>query len=179
MYGIIQVARYAPSALQSYAFDVTNILLDIAKEGVDVQKEDIDNLRLVENSASALATMALFPQSTLNISNVSEADLQKVFLHNLPIQEDYDEAKICHEGLCALIEKGDIDIQTNAKQLLNIFGRVAFDVSEGEDVASESTCSRMASILTELQNRMEPAVLQSLFSELSLEAQNGISTLFG
>lgn len=179
VYGIIQVARYAPSALQSYAFDVTNILLDMAKEGVDVQKEDIDNLRLVENSASALATMALFPQSTLNISNVSEADLQKVFLHNLPIQEDYDEAKICHEGLCALIEKGDIDIQTNAKQLLNIFGRVAFDVSEGEDVASESTCSRMASILTELQNRMEPAVLQSLFSELSLEAQNGISTLFG
>jgi hypothetical protein len=179
VYGIIQVARYAPDALQHCAVDLIKILFELAKEGLEVQKDDIENLRLVENSASALATIALFPQSILNGSNVPKADLLRVFLQNLPIQEDYDEAKICHEGLCLLIENGDIDIHSNAKQLLNVLGRVAFDVSEGEEVASESTCSRMASILAELQKRMEPSVLQGLYSELSLEAQNGINALFG
>lgn len=179
VYGIIQVARYAPSALQASALDVIKVLFEVANEGVNVEKDNVENLRLVENSASALATMALFPQSILNASNVPKADLLRVFLHNLPIQEDYDEAKICHEGLCLLVENGDIEIQSNAKQLLNVMGRVAFDVSEGEEVASESTCSRMASILAELQKRIDPSVLQHMYGELSLEAQNGINALFG
>ena len=66
----------------------------VAKEGVGIPKEDISNIRLVENSASALATMTLFPNSPFQQYDVPRADIVNIFLSNLPLEQDFDEAKV-------------------------------------------------------------------------------------
>ena len=98
VYSIAQIARHAPKEIFSTVIGkITPQLLSIAKEGEEKIKDDIENLRLVENSASALATLFLFQNSPFRqteIDGITKAEILDNFMHNLPIGEDEDEAKV-------------------------------------------------------------------------------------
>lgn len=70
-----------------------------------------------------------------------------------------------------------MDLPTNAHMLVNVIGQVIAFVEDGEDIASQKTCQRMAQILRVMQNKVNGNVMQEVFSELSPEVQNGISLL--
>jgi hypothetical protein len=58
-----------------------------------------------------------------------------------------------------------------------VIGEVIASVEDGEEIASEETCQRMAQILRHMQDKIDGKILQEAFSGLSLEAQNGISVI--
>jgi hypothetical protein len=100
VYSLAQIARHAPrETLSTVIGKIAPQLLSIAKEGESKQKDDIENLTLVENSASALATLTLFQKSPFRqIDAAQKPEILKTFLSNLPLGEDEDEAKVCIEG---------------------------------------------------------------------------------
>lgn len=93
-YGIAQIARHA-SMPPAQGQHLLAKVYDIAKEVEAVPKEDIEHLALLENAVSALAALALLPSSPLSnlVSNNREA-LTRVFVRGLPLEEDFDEAKV-------------------------------------------------------------------------------------
>mmetsp|Transcript_27299 Transcript_27299/g.31798 ORF Transcript_27299/g.31798 Transcript_27299/m.31798 type:complete len:1305 (+) Transcript_27299:116-4030(+) len=181
VYGVSQIARHAPKeALASVIVPLIQQLIVIAKEGEVKQKDDIEFLRLVENSTSALATLVLFQSSPYpNLNGVNKSDVINIFVSNLPLSEDEDEAKFCHKGFVELIESGEIDITSKTGLIMNIIGQIAAAVSDNEEIATRETCMRMAMILGEIQQQIDPATLESVYSSLSPEAQSGINTLMG
>ena len=62
---------------------------------------------------------------------------------------------------------------------MSIFGQIAAAVADEEDVATQETCSRLASILTILQEQGDQMALQQAYAKLSPEAQGGLSMLLG
>ncbi len=97
VYGVSQIARHAPKeTLSTEIGKIVPQLLSIAKEGESKTKDEIENLRLVENSASALATLSLFKNSPFSrsIDGVQKAEILNTFMLNLPFGEDEDEAKV-------------------------------------------------------------------------------------
>ena len=96
VYGLIQIARYNPHSLASCnATALISTLVDLSSVGKNARKVDIENLSLVENSASAIAALCLTPDSPFaSLVSFDKSSCLDVFLHNLPIQEDEDEAKV-------------------------------------------------------------------------------------
>lgn len=101
VYGISQIARKAPrESLEAYSELLVQKLAAIARDGQVRPKEEIDDIRLVENSSSALATMTLFNSSPFKKArSVPRSELVDIFVSNLPLQEDFDEAKV---SICLL-----------------------------------------------------------------------------
>lgn len=96
VYSIAQIARHAPhSTLLASVGNISLRLLSIAKEAENKEKDDIEDLRLVENAASALATLTLFENSPFKqIDGIQRSYILETFLSNLPITMDEDEAKV-------------------------------------------------------------------------------------
>jgi hypothetical protein len=97
VYSTAQIARHCPSQTvnNNIPSSLVHQLKSIAKEGETNGKDDIQELRLVENSASALATLCLFSNSPYRqIVAAQRQDIMKTFLSNLPLREDEDEAKV-------------------------------------------------------------------------------------
>eukprot|EP00536_Pseudo-nitzschia_multiseries_P016082 jgi/Psemu1/292348/fgenesh1_pg.1016_\ len=171
VYGIAQMSRYAPSSsLSSNIQTIVHQLMTIAQG----DKENAgDGVYLYEIAVSALASLVMFgPFKDLKFVNRSA--VTEVFLKSLPLQQDEDEAKICHAGLCSLIEKGFIDIQVEAPRIISIAGSILSDVKEGIDVASADTCERLVKILYDMQSENSQA-MQQVFVALDPDIQNVIS----
>ena len=182
IYGIAQLARRAPqNCLQNVACQLIPHLATIAKEGSEKRKEDIQNIRLVEYSASAIATMTLFKSSPFVqlLPPPQRTDIIKIFLANLPLLEDFDEAKFCHDGFCELVENGDIDLTQNLTQVLKVVGEVADAVNDGDEIATQETCGRFANIIAAIQSQLDASLLQQAFANITEEARNGINLLMG
>lgn len=95
IYGLAQIARRAPNSLQDNVTSLIQHSMVFAKEGTIHSKEDIENVRIVENSASALAAMTLFPRSPFQkVQGFPRAEILNYFIANLPIEQDFDEAKV-------------------------------------------------------------------------------------
>lgn len=96
VYSIAQIARHSrPETLNSFVGVIVPQLMSIAKEGEIKSKDEIDELRLVENSASALATLSLFSKSPYKqFDGQQKSEILRIFLSNLPLEEDEDEAKV-------------------------------------------------------------------------------------
>lgn len=180
VYGIAQLARHAPPAcLETHAENLVQYLKDIAKEGVEKAKEDIEHIRLVENSVSALATMTLFKSSQFSQVSVSKTEIMQIFLANLPLKEDCDEAKFNHEGFCDLVESGQINLEESIVRIMQIIGEIADALNDGFEIATKETHGRLAGIIGALQSQVDNALLQQYFSDLTADAQNGIVMLMG
>lgn len=82
--------------------------------------------------------------------------------------------QICHAGFCDLVENGSIRVSDNADKVLRVVGETLFFVNEGEKLATAETCSRLASILIQMQQNISADKMNELFASLSLEGQNGI-----
>ena len=98
----------------------------------------------------------------------------QIFLSALPLEEDYDEAKICHAGLCDLIDH----ISANPSQLVGAIGNILALVQDGEEVATHETCVRLTHILLQLQQQM-PQEVRHAFQSLSGDAQQAVNGAIG
>lgn len=174
VYGIAQMARYAPSGIMSsHIQTIVHRLLALTSRS----KEDAeDDVYLIEIAASALASLTLLgPFQDLKF--VPRDTLVDAFLSQLPILQDYDEAKICHAGLCHLIENGTIPLDQEAVRLIRIIGDILVEVQEGEDVATPDTVERMSSILFQMQEGLAPSTLQQALGALGPEAQQIVGSV--
>lgn len=90
VYGIAQIARYAPSdALAPHVQTMLPLLINICKGA----KADVDDVFLVENAISALASLILIGKAPFK--NVQSKDtILQTFVHHLPLSQDEDEAKV-------------------------------------------------------------------------------------
>jgi len=175
VYGIAQVARHAPKSLSpTQGQDLLRKVYDIAKELETVSKSDMDHVALVENSVSSMASLTLLRGSPLYDSVSDKGALMNVFMRGLPIEEDFDEAKICHDGLCDLVETNIINVQTEYRTLIRIIGKILVLVSEGDEVASQNTCSRLMGVIGKIQQTVDGNSIQAAFSVLEPEAQEAL-----
>jgi len=175
VYGIAQVARHAPNALPpAVGQDLLRKVYDMAKEVETVSKGDMEHVALVENALSSIASLALLRGSPLYDSVSDKRALMNVFLLGLPIEEDFDEAKICHDGLCDLVESNMINLQTEYSTLIRIIGNILSLVSEGDNVASTSTCSRLMGVIGKIQQTVDGNSIQAAFSMLEPEVQEAL-----
>ena len=172
IYGVAQMARYAPPAVLSPHIQVIlNNLCSVA----DGPKQNANNLAIFENAVSALASLLLIGKAPFKASNfVKDDTAMKVFLSSLPLHEDPDEAKICHSGLCDLVEQARIKIDSEYQQLVRIIGETLACVADDEDIASAETCVRFGGILFRMQKEVQPQLIQSAFGALPVEAQTAI-----
>ena len=89
----------------------------------------------------------------------------------MPLREDPDEAQICHESLCDLIESGAVNISSDAAPLVSIIGQILHHVEDGEEIATPGTCARLGGILNHMQQQSTGDAIQKAFLALSPEAQ--------
>ena len=173
IYGIAQIARYSSGAvLQTNGKELSHFLAGIASK----PKEDASNAFVHENSVSALASLYLFGKAPLRASGFIKRDLStKLFLENLPLREDGDEASICHAGLCDLIENGSISYKEESPRLLSIISEIFVCIEEGEELASEETLVRLVNILLRIQQDTPNS--QALFASLGDEQQAAIRSV--
>jgi hypothetical protein len=171
IYGIAQMSRHAPSNLMAqHVQTIVHALLAIT----NCSQEGADDIYLVEVAVSALASLTLFgPFADLKFAN--RETLITRFLNHLPIQQDEDEAKVCHAGLCRLIENGSIDLAANAVKITQIVGQILSDVEEGEDIATSETCKKLTSILQSMGNELPQETMQQAFNTLGEDAQHAVS----
>lgn len=154
IYGVAQIARHAPAnVLDSSINIILSQLTSVIKSADGVAKDDMEDARVVENAVSALASLAIFDNSPYAKLG-QRATLLPLFLKNLPLREDTDEAQICHDGLCDLIDSGAIDASANAPALLNIFGQIRQCVEEGEEIATPETCNRLRAIFGSMSQQV-------------------------
>jgi importin-5 len=174
VYGIAQMARHAPSGVLSGHLEaIIHRLLALTSRSKDDAGDDV---YLLEMAASALAAVTLlgpFP----DVKFVPKDRLVDSFLSHLPILQDDDEAKICHAGLCHLIESGVISLSQESVRVAKIIGTVLVQVHEGEDVASPDTIERLSSILFQMQQSLPPSTLQQAFVSMEPEAQQIASSI--
>lgn len=82
-------------ALDNDFRSITEKLMVIASSGSEETKEDYELCRLIENASSAIATLTLFQNSPFSdIPSSQKQNFMSIFLQNLPIREDEDEAKV-------------------------------------------------------------------------------------
>jgi hypothetical protein len=106
VYGIAQIARYAPSAtVMPHAERLVSMLVDIS----NVPKDATDHIAIVENGVSALASLVLVGNAPLGkMDSAKKSSIMSIFLDQLPLSFDESEAKVyisnaetVYEGLIA------------------------------------------------------------------------------
>ena len=172
LYGLAQIARHAPNVLSARLGQ--DLLMKIYHLCSKTSKSEEVNSALFENAVSCMGSLALFKGAPLFDSLQDKEALTKSFLAGLPLEEDFDEAKICHDGLCDMVEMGLVDIKTQYNDLIRIIGDVLSFVAEGDEVASEGTCSRLLGIFQRIQQTVDAISIQSAFSQLDPNAQQAL-----
>lgn len=173
LYGISQVARYAPEQINKA--DSRKIVQKITAI-LSVPVENVQNVATFENAVSAVAALFLARNAPLKSSVLIKHDTAlNLFLHNLPIREDEDEAKICHAILCQLLEAKEINLVNECQLLLRIIGEIFMRLDDGEDLADEDTTVHLACILHRLQSEVQPHIMQSCFASITPQEQTAIN----
>jgi len=124
---------------------------------------------------SALASLTLIGAAPLKSSHFVKPDVAlQIFLNNLPVREDYDEAKICSAGLCDLCENGVIPLDFRCGELYRIIGETLALIEADEDLATQETIARFAGILFRMYQEIPRDRSEAAFSALSVDAQGAV-----
>jgi hypothetical protein len=93
IYGVSQICRYGPSSVLATHLDsLFHHLLKVVKSS---KKEASDAPMMYENAVSALATMTLIGTAPFaGTAHVDSTELLELFVENLPLREDPEEAKV-------------------------------------------------------------------------------------
>jgi len=67
-----------------------------------------------------------------------------------------------------------INLQTEYSTLIRIIGNILSLVSEGDNVASTSTCSRLMGVIGKIQQTVDGNSIQAAFSMLEPEVQEAL-----
>lgn len=95
VYGIAQIARYAPAAVVTSPVErLVTMLVNICS----VPKDDTDHVALVENAVSALVSLTLIGNAPLgkSMDATKKISIASSLLDQLPLREDEGEAKVSH-----------------------------------------------------------------------------------
>ena len=65
-------------------------------------------------------------------------------------------------------------MQTESGNLIRIIGKILALVSEGEEVASQDTCSRLIGVIAKIQQTVDGNMIQSVFSTLEPDVQQAL-----
>lgn len=81
--------------------------------------------------------------------------------------------KICHEGLCSLIDTGVLDIKSPkiASEIMRIYGECLTLLGNEEEVITSDTKARFDMILRKMQEQLDAPTMQSIFANLAPETQ--------
>eukprot|EP00985_Skeletonema_marinoi_P027946 scaffold23596_cov208-Skeletonema_marinoi.AAC.4 len=172
VYGLAQISRNAPNALSARLGQ--DLLMKIYNLCSNTSKSEADDSALFENAVSCMGSLALFKGAPLFDSIPDKGTLSKSFLAGLPLEEDFDEAKVCHDGLCDMVDMGLVDIKAEYNDLLRIIGDILSFVAEGDEVASESTCARLLGIIDQIQQTVDANTIQAAFARLDPNAQQAL-----
>lgn len=172
LYGLAQISRNAPNALSARLGQ--DLLMKVYNLCGNNPKSEADDSALFENAVSCLGSLALFKGAPLFDTIPDKVALTKSFLAGLPLEEDFDEAKVCHDGLCDMVDMGLIDIKSEYNDLLRIIGDILSFVAEGDEVASESTCARLLGVIDTIQQTVDANAIQAAFSQLEPNAQQAL-----
>lgn len=172
VYGLAQISRNAPNALSARLGQ--DLLAKIYNLCSNTPKSETDDSALFENAVSCMGSLALFKGAPLFDSIPDKGALTRSFLAGLPLEEDFDEAKVCHDGLCDMVDMGLVDIRAEYNNLLRIIGEILSFVAEGDEVASESTCTRLLGVIDKIQQTVDANSIQAAFSQLEPNAQQAL-----
>eukprot|EP00934_Nitzschia_sp_Nitz4_P004493 Nitzschia sp. Nitz4//scaffold60_size111251//18533//21999//NITZ4_004140-RA/size111251-augustus-gene-0.119-mRNA-1//-1//CDS//3329555543//4483//frame0 len=174
VYGICQIARYGPrGSLSAHLPSIFRCLLDLTNKPKD---QTGDYTYLSELAASAIMSLSLLGPFG-EIKFVSRDTLLTSCLNHMPVLHDEDEAKICHAGLCQLIESGVVQMDQHATRVTQIIGQVLTDSQEGDDLATADTLERMSTILYRMQQGLSPSTMQSVLASLDPEIQHVVGSV--
>jgi len=122
IYGIIQVVRKIPELLAPHAEHTIDKLTSI------VEAEDES---LTENSVIALTSMVLADGAPFK--NLNSEKVVTAFLGGLPLTDDEDEKKMCHDVFCRLVEAGSLDRVVHGNAIVRIMAEVSCPHSNNEE----------------------------------------------
>jgi len=164
VYGVAQIARVAPGAMQAVAGPVAQQLYEIITAG----PADEDEVSLIENAVSALAAMCVFrgaPFAACVGGPSEQAAIKEIVLNAFPITEDETEAHVCHDRFADMVEIGDPCCVGGVAELaraMKIIGTVLRACGDGDNLAAPSTISRFTGLLTKLQSNPNAAAAWGL-----------------
>jgi hypothetical protein len=147
IYGVAQMARYAPShVLEPHAHWIVQQLSQITGN------PELHDAVVYENAVSALASTVLFHNAPFARSGFVKREIVlQQFMAALPLTLDDSEAKFCHAGLCDMVEGGEI---IDWSMLANKTYAILSLLQEGEDLASPETCDRLNAIMLHCNERL-------------------------
>ena len=110
IYGVSQLCRYPPSAvLAPHLEAILHHLLLVVKS---TTKDECDSPMMYENAVSALASLTLIGSAPFaNSGNIQRDEVLGMFVENLPLREDGDEAKVRTFYYC--VPEGDLLVWKN------------------------------------------------------------------
>lgn len=122
-----------------------------------------DNIMAYDNAVSALGKICQFHRDGIDAAQVIPA-----WLVCLPIKDDKIEAKVVHDQLCSMVERSDSHVLAHLPKVYSIFVEV---LSNGKELASDETTTRMINVLKRFQQTLPPDFLASTFSTLQPQQQ--------
>jgi len=181
VYGVAQMARYAPrSILAPFEDRIVPPIVSIATNASKPSDDDAVSRAIFENAISALASLTVSSNAPFRHSRFIKQDIAvSVFLRNLPLREDPDEAKYCNACLCDLVEKTSVPLHAECAELYRIIGETLALVDADEDLASEETIARFAGILFRMHREIDRNQVEAAFSALSVDAQSAVNKAIG
>lgn len=132
-YGIAQSLRFAPQICGPFLSALVPKLMAFVINPVNLEEE---NEGAKENAIYALGTIyhnRLY--RSVSWGGIEPSQLTSLWLQNLPLRADEQEAKVAHTQLCDVIENGDINISDenygHLTHLLRIISDIFLDPSTG------------------------------------------------
>ncbi|KAH3757236.1 ARM family protein [Pelomyxa schiedti] len=132
-----------------------------------------DQTRATENAVSAAVKICRY-----NYNRVNVAEAMPLLLANMPMQEDSEEGRVCHENLLFMLENPDMSSPViganfaNAPRIILILAHVV----ETEMMFPESA-PRVALLLRRMQTTLPGPVLQTALTSLTPELVNKVNAL--
>ncbi|PWA67548.1 importin-5 [Artemisia annua] len=124
-----------------------------------------DNVMVYDNAVSTLGKVCHFHRDSIDSTQVIPA-----WLNCLPIKGDVIEAKAVHESDAELLGSNN----QNLPKIVSIFAEI---LCAGKDLASDQTISRIINLLRQLQQKLPPAILASIWSALQPQQQLALQSI--
>ncbi|XP_057469428.1 uncharacterized protein LOC130758510 [Actinidia eriantha] len=134
-----------------------------------------DNILAYEAAVSAFGKICYFHFKGISCAH----EVASAWLLHLPIRNDLQEAKDVHDQLCSMVEesiKGGFDPKDDHfLPVIRIFAEVIW---AGNNLATQQTINRMIKLLKELQQKVTPTKLGSIYSSIPLHQRNMLDHIF-
>jgi len=164
IYGIGQVALHAPQRLAQDGAQVVQLVTFLIQRPAARSEEKLD---VTENAVSVLGKI----YKAFGASDPKAANIVNLWLENLPLKKDMEEARFSHRLLLELIEKRDPNLMgtenANVPRLLTITSEIMANVIANEKLDEDEAVE----LVDKASENALPETMRTLFKTLSDDAQ--------